>query len=275
MPIFKSSDVDLYFESAGAGDPVLFIQGVGVIGRGWKPQTDPMSKSFKTIIFDNRGIGQSKLRSTKLDIECMADDALTLMDHLGIKAAHVVGHSMGGSIALELAVKHPERVRSLSLLCTFSKGNQATRLNSRMLWLGIRSRIGTRASRRHAFLAMLYSKLFLSDHPSIKTLAETTGNLVGRDLADSPAIIMRQLKALSRHDLHASLNVLASIPTLVVSAKEDPIALPRFGSDLATKIPGAKYILLENASHGIVLERSDEINKILLHWFESVSSSLR
>ncbi len=269
MPILKLSDVDLYYEVLGNGEPIVFIQGVGVLGQGWRPQATPLSEKFNTITIDNRGIGQSVLRSQNLSIETMAGDVLAAMDHLGIKSAHIVGHSMGGSIALELAVRFPKRVRSLSLLCTFLIGKQALKLNSRIFWLGIRTRVGSRQSRRNAFLQILFSKKYLAGGINLKSLADITGRLVGRDLADSPSIIMKQLKALSRHNRFSELKGLAHIPTLVVSAKEDPIALPAFGLELAANIPGAKFILLENASHGIVLERPDEINNLLLEHFSN------
>ncbi len=263
MPILKAKDVDLYYEVSGAGDPVIFIQGVGVVGRGWSPQVKELSEKFQAITFDNRGIGQSVNRSGDLTIESMVTDTVALLDHLQLKSAHIVGHSMGGTIAQEFAIQHPERVKSLSLLCTFSQGRQAIQMNSRIFWLGLRTRVGTKKMRRKAFLEILYSKKFLSGVDSFDLLSAQTGSIVGRDLADSPKIILRQLKALSRHDSSEKLSKLVGIRTIVVSSKEDPIAKPKFGQDLARRIPNAKYLEIEDASHGIVLERPQEVNKIL------------
>jgi pimeloyl-ACP methyl ester carboxylesterase len=263
MAILNTKDVDLYYEVSGTGDPVLFIQGVGVVGRGWSPQAKELSKKFQVITFDNRGIGQSVNRSRDLTIESMVTDTVALLDHLNLKSAHIVGHSMGGTIAQEFALQHPRRVKSLSLLCTFSQGRQAMQLNARIFWLGLGTRLGTKKMKRKAFLEILYSKKFLDGVNAFDELAEQTGSIVGRDLADSPPIIMRQLKALSRHDSSEKLSKLAGIRTIVVSGKEDPIAQPKFGQDLARRIPNAKYIELENASHGIVLERPNEVNNIL------------
>jgi pimeloyl-ACP methyl ester carboxylesterase len=263
VPILNTKAVGLYYEVSGSGAPVLLIQGVGVVGRGWLPQVKELSEKFQVITFDNRGIGQSVNRNADLTIECMVADTLNLLDHLKLKSAHIVGHSMGGTIAQKLAIDHPEKVKSLSLLCTFSRGRQAIQLNSRIFWLGIRTRVGTKKMRRKAFLEILYSKRFLAEVTSFDELSLQTGKMVGRDLADAPPIIMRQLKALSQHDSLADLSKLSGFPTLVVSSQEDPIAQPKFGLDLASRIPGAKYIEIENASHGIVLERPNEMNKIL------------
>lgn len=268
MPILKSSDVEIYYETSGSGDPIIFIQGVGVVGAGWAPQVRTLEKKFNAITLDNRGIGKSGSSPKPLEITIMATDVLSVMDHLKVKSAHIVGHSMGGSIAIELALLAPERVRSLALLCTFAKGRQATQLNSRIFWLGLRTRIGSKKGRRKAFLEILYSRNFLRSHSNLENLAEETGRIVGRDLAISPPIVMKQLSALSRHDRSKVLGKIGNIRALVVSAAEDPIARPEYGRELAAKIPGAQFIKIEKASHGIVLERPDEINALLERHFE-------
>src|SRR5262245_64910425 len=118
MPLLACPEVDLYYEVAGSGPPVLFIQGVGVIGAGWQPQVNGLKHRFQTLVFDNRGIGQSLPCHGPISIEAMAQDARVLLDTVGWASAHVVGHSMGGIIAQQLALDCPTRVRSLALLCT-------------------------------------------------------------------------------------------------------------------------------------------------------------
>lgn len=264
--LISKPNLDIFIRVEGQGPAVLFIQGVGVIGHGWEPQTKELSKYFKTITFDNRGIGKSIYKGKEFSIETMVQDVNLILNELGIKSAHIVGHSMGGVIAQKLAIDHPALVKSLALMCTFSKGSQAMQLNARSLWLGLRTRVGTRAMRRKAFLEMLFSSKYLTNQTSLNELTAHTCEIIGRDLADSPPIIMKQLKALARHDSSLELGKLSNIPTLVISGNEDPIARPEFGSDLARRIPGASFMSLENASHGIVLERPDEINKILIEF---------
>jgi pimeloyl-ACP methyl ester carboxylesterase len=140
----------LAYEVRGKGPPVVFIQGVGIHGAGWAPQVDALAGEFTCLWFDNRGIGGSVGSSDNLSVPIMARDALALMDHLGWEAAHLVGHSMGGLIALELALAARQRVSGLALLCTFADGRQAGN-SARMIWLGTRTRVGTRRMRRNAF----------------------------------------------------------------------------------------------------------------------------
>src|SRR4051794_1987634 len=107
----------LAYDVRGSGPPVLFIQGVGVHGDGWRPQVDGLAADFQCLTFDNRGMGRSLPLDCKLTIEQMADDAHAVMLHYGWHSAHVVGHSVGGLVALQLALAHRSCVRSLSLLC--------------------------------------------------------------------------------------------------------------------------------------------------------------
>ena len=274
MSILKRPDADLCYEVAGQGPPVLLIQGVGVVGQGWRLQVDTLKQRFQTLVFDNRGIGKSVPCSGPISIEAMAEDARALMDAAGWESAHVVGHSMGGVIAQQLALDCPRRVRSLSLLCTFARGKDAARPTPWVLWMTLRTRIGTRRMRRRAFLVMLCPPSVLQ-RGDTDALAERFGALIGRDLADQPPILMKQLVAMSRHNIYDRLDELSNIPTLVVSAEHDRIALSRYGQMLATAIPGARFELLRGASHGVVIHAPDQINDPLLRFLESVEAGRR
>jgi len=258
MPRLKLNDATLHYELEGHGEPVLFIQGCGVTGSGWQPQVDELSESFQCLSFDNRGIGRSTTSATHLTVEQMAADALALLDAAGWQSAHVVGHSLGGVIAQQLALDAPERIKSLALLCTFSKGSEGGRMTPPIIWMGLRTRLGTRAMRRRAFLRMLFPQEFL-DGMCIDELAATLGPVIGRDLADSPPILMKQVKALAAHDCTARLHELSGIPTLVVSAKKDPIALTHFGQLLCLHIDGSRYVEIPEASHGVTLQEPELI----------------
>lgn len=244
----------------GSGPPVLLIQGAGVHGSGWNPQTDDLASRFSCLTFDNRGIGASLPSNTSLSIEQMADDALSLMDAEGWQSAHIVGHSMGGLIALELALRAPARVRSLALLCTFARGSIATRVTPFMLWTGLRTRVGTRAMRRRAFLELVMP-------PGITADPQKIAAIFGHDLADQPPIVMQQLAAIRKHDVTTRLQELAAIPTLVVSAAHDRIAPPAAGRAIAAGIPGSRYIEIAGAAHGVTIQKAAEINALLIAHF--------
>jgi pimeloyl-ACP methyl ester carboxylesterase len=270
--LLQRTDVNLRYELSGSGPPVLFIQGVGVAGEGWRLQIEGLGASFATLTFDNRGLGGSVPCRGPITIEAMADDARALLDGVGWESAHVIGHSMGGVIAQQLALDYPKRVRSLSLICTFVRGKDAARLTPWVLWMTLRTRLGTCRMRRHAFLEMLAPKenLRLED---LDALAARFGSLIGRDLAEQPPIVMKQLMAMARHDNSGRLEELASIPTLVVSAQHDRIALPEYGRVLAEAIPGASFEEIPAASHGVTLFNAPQINARLAEFLRSVESA--
>lgn len=262
MPDLKLKDTVIHYVKQGSGQPILFIQGVGAAGSAWMPQTQELSQSFCVAAYDNRGLGRSAECSGPITLETMADDARKLMDHFEWPMAHIVGHSMGGLIAQQLAVTCPERVKSLSLLCTFSRGAEAVRMTPAIIWMGLQTRLGTRRMRRLAMLRMIGSRALLAQ-PDLDGIADQYSTYMGRDLADSPAIIMKQMRAMSRHNIFDRLSRLKNIPTLVVSASEDPIARPEYGRRLADAIPGAKYFEIPEASHAVTIEQSEKVNKLL------------
>jgi pimeloyl-ACP methyl ester carboxylesterase len=203
----------------------------------------------------------------------MAADALALLDHLGWDRAHVVGHSMGGLIAEQLALDAPTRVRSLALLCTPASGPAGAWPALGVLWIGLRGRVGTRAMRRAAFieLVMPRSRLAVGDRQAI---AEQLAPLFGRDLADNPAILMQQVRAMAKHDVRARLGELASIPTLVLSASEDRIAPPSAGRDTAARILGARHVVFDDAAHGVTISHPTEVDALLDDHFSAAGGRL-
>jgi pimeloyl-ACP methyl ester carboxylesterase len=261
----------LAYTVRGEGPPVLLVQGVGVAGAGWTPQVDALSRRFRCLAFDNRGMGMSQPPGARVTVEQMAEDARALMDAEGMRSAHLVGHSLGGLVALHLALSSRERVRSLSLLCTFARGRDATRLTASMLWLGLRSRIGTRRMRRGAFLRIVMPPSALAG-ANPDELAARLAPLFGHDLADQPPVAMKQLAAMRAYDATPRLAELAGIPALVASAARDPIAPPSSGRAIAAGIPGARYVEFANASHGLPLQLSGEVNALLLEHLDAAET---
>jgi pimeloyl-ACP methyl ester carboxylesterase len=264
----------LFYDVTGDGPPVLFIQGVGVHGAGWAPQVEALSRRFRCIAFDNRGVGRSVPPGGPITVEGMAADAAAVMEAEGWRSAHLVGHSLGGLVALALALNEPSRAASLSLLCTFARGADATRLTARMAWLGLRSRVGSKAMRRRAFLEIVAAP------GEVRTgerdlLADRLAPLFGHDLADHPPAEMKQLSAMGRYDATPRLGELSGVPTLVLSAANDPIARPASGRSIAGGIPGAKYVELPDASHGVPLLRPDVVNTVLLEHIDAAEAALR
>src|SRR5438093_1193668 len=126
MPRVRVGDIEMYYQDVGEGDPLLLIMGFGGDHLAWAFQMADFSKRHRVIAFDNRGVGQTDAPDHAYTTRMMAGDALGLMNALGIDRAHVLGVSMGGMIAQELALASPERVRSLHLACTFGRPRAST-----------------------------------------------------------------------------------------------------------------------------------------------------
>lgn len=267
--MFQVADFEgcpLAYQLQGSGPPVLFIQGVGVHGPGWQPQIEALATRYTCLSFDNRGLGRSLPAAREITVKQLALDALAVLDAAGIESAHVAGHSMGGLIAEQLALLAPGRVRSLALLCTFGGGPAAAPLTPRLLWWGLRTRIGTLPQRRRGFLHLLLAPEAAATE-DLDALAARLEPIFGHDLAIQPKIAADQLKAVRACDLRPRLGELAGLPTLVLAAKHDPIAPPAAGRELAAAIPGARYLEIADASHGLPISHAAQVNQLLAEHF--------
>jgi aminoacrylate hydrolase len=272
VPVLDTPGASLSYTVSGSGPPVLLVQGVAAVGRAWEPQIEALSSVCRVAAFDNRGIGGSAIRDGRLTIEDMASDALAVADALGFERFHLGGHSMGGVIAQAVALRAPQRILSLAFMCTFARGKQGATLSLPMLVTALRMRIGTKRSRRNAFLGLIMPERYLAGVDR-DALAARLHPLFGHDLADQPPIAMKQLGAMSKYDASGRLSTLAGIPTLVVAAREDRIALPRYNRELADAIPGARYVEMADAGHGVTIHRAGEINRLLADHFASATAA--
>jgi pimeloyl-ACP methyl ester carboxylesterase len=252
----------LAYRIAGEGPPLVMIQGVGAYGTVANPQVDILEPHYTCLTFDNRGIGASVPADGPLTVEQMAKDTLALMDHAGWDSAHLVGHSLGGLIALHTALTAKRRMRSLTLLCTFARGADATRLTPALLWISLRVRFGGRRMRRRAFIDLVVPPDKRQGHS--EDLAQRISKILGHDIGDLPAITDRQMAAMRKHDVTTRLGELAGIPTLVVSAEKDLIAPPSSGRVIAAGIPGARYIEIAGASHSFPILEPERCGALTL-----------
>lgn len=262
MPRVVRDGIAIEYTVQGTGPAVLFVQGVGAIGRAWRPQLEAIGRDRCAIAFDNRGLGGTPHGTAPLSIEAMAADALAVADAVGADTFDLVGHSMGGLIAQQVALTARSHVRSLTLLCTFARGAQASRLSWDLAIAGLRTRVGPQRVRRRAFMELVVPRDVIAA-AGADTLEREMTDLFGRDLADQPPIVMEQLRAASRYDAHARLGSLAELPTLVVSGELDRIALPAFGRELAAAIPGSRYVELQGAGHAVPIHDPASVNGLL------------
>jgi pimeloyl-ACP methyl ester carboxylesterase len=261
MPTIRVSGAELAFEVRGEGPTVLFVQGVGLAGCAWSPQIDELARDHRCIALDNRGSGQSRGDTHVLSVDSMARDALAVLDALQIDRAHLVGHSLGGVIIQRIALCAPDRVASLSFLCTFAGGRDLASPSLKLIWLGTRSRIGTRGMRQRAFARLIMPDAYLRERGEPVVIAELE-RVFGRPLWQAPAIADVQLRALRAHDERAELSKLAAIRSIVLSGRHDPIATHAANAALAAGIR-AEHRVWEDASHALPLQDPVAVNRAL------------
>ncbi len=236
--------------------PLLLIQGLGMDKHGWDLQRLVFSLRYRVIAIDNRGAGRSDKPSGDYDLRQMAGDAVAVLDEVGVEQAHVVGASMGGAIAQLIAVLWPQRVRSLTLVCT-SCSNQPWRKELLQSWAWDAQRHGMGTMAGHAARWVIGPRSF-------RRLVPVVGWLGPLGFGRSTEAFAAQVKAiLAADESLAEMLATISVPTLVVVGNQD-ILTPRGDSEeLAEAIPTAELVVISGAAHGLMIEHATTFNRIL------------
>jgi pimeloyl-ACP methyl ester carboxylesterase len=236
---------EFYYERAGSGEPLLLIQGMSGTHVAWgRPFRETLEESFDVVAFDNRGIGLSGPVEGPFTIIEMAEDTAGLMEELGLESAHVVGISMGGMIAQELALHEPGRLRSLTLGCTYCGGPGSQLMpqeNVEKLAAGMMS--GDRDKAIRASYEVNLSPAFRADENAYAAFHEMAISVPARK-----ATIELQVQAIFGHDTSGRLGEI-STPTLIVHGTEDGVLPFPNGEQIASLMPAARFERLEDVGH--------------------------
>jgi 3-oxoadipate enol-lactonase len=258
MPTIDIDGRTLYYEVHGDGEPLLCVMGLAANTLAWALQVQPFSERHKTVIFDNRDVGQSSMADGPYEVRDMAADALGLADGLGLESFHLLGVSMGGAIAQEVALAAPERVRTLTLAVTFAGAGAYGRKLSEV-WSARRQK-ATREEHIDELMLLTLSQGFFENPQAV---AWVRGMMLADPHPQPPEAFARQLHAASHHDARDRLGSL-SMPVHVIGAEHD-ILIPVWESrEVAGLIPGAKLSVIEGSPHGAQLERAEEFNRAVL-----------
>jgi pimeloyl-ACP methyl ester carboxylesterase len=254
----------LWVDERGNGPPVLLIAGLGDPAEAWTFQQEELSARYRTIAFDNRGVGRSPLPATPLTVEGMADDAATILDELGIDQADIVGFSGGSVTAQELALRHPDKVRSLVLVGTFGKGDPYFDAVIRMFtWMM------DQAPTPHAFVEAFYLWIYTAqayENGFVKQLIEDALAFPHQQSLES---MHQQLDAWAHHNTLDRLDRVAA-PTLVIAGGKDLVCPPRLGKAVADAIPGAQFEEWPEAAHQPFQEEPARFNARLEAFWTSL-----
>jgi len=245
MPSVEVRGTELHYERAGSGEPLLLIQGMSGTHVSWgEPFRSALEESFDVVAFDNRGIGLSARISEPFTIAELAEDTAALLAALEIESAHVVGISMGGMIAQELALAHEERLRSLTLGCTYCGGEGSRlmpRANAEKLAAGMAS--GDRDQAIRAGYEVNLSPAFRADEDAYAAF-----HAMAIEVPAARKVIELQLQAIFGHDTSGRLGEI-STPTLIIHGTVDGVLPFSNGEQIAALMPHARFEALEDVGH--------------------------
>jgi len=253
VPTTEVGGNTLFYERRGSGDPLVLIMGMSGNSAHWDaPFADRLERDFELLMFDNRGIGRSSPVSADFTIRDMADDTTALMDAVGLDSAHVMGISMGGMIAQELAVAAPERVRRLVLGCTYPGGPGSSLAGPDVMQrLAGPMMSGDREAAIRAGWEANVSRGFAAQDEHWNRFHD-----VATRHPASVELIIRQMGAVGQHDASDRLAQI-SAPTLVIHGTDDEMLSVRNAELIAEKIPGARLEVLDGVGHLFFWEKPD------------------
>jgi pimeloyl-ACP methyl ester carboxylesterase len=256
-------DIDVNYESFGAGEPLLLIHGLGSSTNDWEPQIPDLARHFQVITYDVRGHGLTSKPRGPYSVQQFAEDALALLQHLHVGPAHVLGISMGGMIAFQLAVDHPAAVKSLTIV---NSGPELV-LRTWRQRLAIYSRFAiVRLMGMRKMGEVLANKLLLGPRH-----AATRETFVERWSRNDPSAYLRALRALIGWSVTARLGSIIA-PTLILTADQDYTPVP-FKEAYTRKIPGAKLVVVPDSRHMLPVECPAEFNRAALDFLRGLAGT--
>ena len=261
MPHVANEKVRIYWDEQGQGEPILLIMGLGYTAHMWHRMRPQLAEHFRTIAFDNRGVGRSDAPAGPYPIPLMAFDAAAVLDAAEVESAHVFGVSMGGMIAQEFALQFPERVRSLILGCTAAGGPTAVRSEPEAAqMLKARARM-TLDEAAEAALPFIYD-------------VQTPRERIEEDLAvrrpwlPRPASYLAQLQGILPWEGYSRLPAIG-VPALVIHGENDRLVPAGNGRIIADRIPGATLVLIPHASHIFLTDQPQIANEAILNFLKA------
>ena len=259
--------IRMHYEVAGDGDPVLLINGLSAPAANWGFQIKALAEHFRVVTFDNRGVGETDLPpEPTYTMTQLADDAAALLRHLKIARAHVVGASMGGTIAQELTLRHPRLVRSLVLACTWAEAD-ARFLHVVEAWTALAARVPVEERYRHVLYPWVFSPRFFEKKQNVEMAFQRA---MAYPHQTKPEAIARQARGLlAWNGTRVPQLGAIRVPTLVVVGKEDILTPPEFSRTLTKLIRRARLAVLPGG-HAFFIEEADAFNRTVLRFLRSV-----
>jgi 3-oxoadipate enol-lactonase len=254
----------IFYEEHGSGDPVLLVNGLGADHSAWALQTEALRESFHVVVFDNPGVGQTDGPGGPYTTALFADVAVSLLGHLGIERAHIVGASMGGMIVQQIAVRHPSVVRSLVVHCPWWDADPYTSALIRS-WQAIARATGMLELSRQIWL-WVFTPRYYAERPQL--VAELERQTAENPHPQSVDAFCDQAEAVLGH---TALDDVADIvaPTLITVGDRDILTPPAHARALHERVPNSKLHVWPDMGHAPFWEIPDAFNRLNRDFLEA------
>ncbi len=262
MPVVDANGIRMYYEERGAGDPLVMIMGITARGAVWEKHAACWEQSFRCILPDNRGVGLSDKPAGPYTSAQMADDYAGLMDALGIARARVIGCSMGSIIAQQLALRHPQRVRSMVLMCTWARCDRYARDVFQHI-IDIKGHLRPEEFATYIQL-LIFAKPFWDNDAAYAEMKD--GRTAPDPLPQPVHGLEGQAAACMNHNALGDLDRI-DCPCLVIGGRSDIFTPVWMAEETAARIPGCELHLYERAGHAFHWEKIDDFNPRIRDWF--------
>lgn len=260
----RAGELDIWTEQVGTGPDVLLVGGLGDTVESWQFQLDGLADRYRLTAFDNRGAGRTAMPETPLTVEVMADDTAAVLRALDIPSAHVTGFSGGSIISQELALRHPELVRSLVLQSTWSVPDHYLRR-----WMLFVRRLVEIAPSEREFLEDFFLDIYTAQAHNDGTVDRFIEEVLAFPHKQTTEDVQRFLDALIDHDTTDRLPDITA-PTLVLAGGRDSTSRPELCRAVADRIPGALFAVMDEAAHQPFQEIPDDWNaRVDAFWREA------
>ena len=255
MPFIRANGVDLHYtDTGGSGEVILFSHGLLMSGAMFARQIEALSGQYRCIAYDHRGQGKSEVTKDGYDMDTLAEDAAALIGALGLGRVHFVGLSMGGFVGMRLAIRHPDLLKSLTLLATSADPEpeenkpKYRKLNFFARWLGLGAVAGK-------VMPIMFGETFLNDPARAEERAHWQRAIAGSRRIGMTRAVRGVIDRAGVHDLLGGVTT----PTLIVVGREDVATVPAKSERIHAAIRGSKLVILETGGHSSTIEEPEAV----------------
>jgi 3-oxoadipate enol-lactonase len=263
MATVTVNGTQVYYEDAGRGFPLLFLHGLTFDTRMWRSQVAALSGKYRCVSIDFRGHGQSTAPDGEYTLEAMAEDVYQVMRHLGLEQAHVAGISMGGMVAMRLALAHPDVVRSLVLLGTSASPEQAERAHRYEMMARVMTEQGPEAIMQ-GVIPIFFSQAFIGGQPQkLEAFKEQFRSLNPQEVYRATLAVTR------RRDISEDIKSIR-VPTLIIVGEQDLTEPVSEAESIQRQIAGSRLEKIAGAGHMTPLEQPERVTALIEKFLSQV-----